>query len=156
MHTRMVKLPNVQDLSNRWIGLEQFFPQLSAVGQNPNYPPYNIEKIGESDYRIVVAVAGFSADTLAVELKDSDLIIRDVSESVDNDTYKDLGGLAPVGHDNVSYIHRGIARRSFVLKFHLSPEIVVDTSEYVNGLLTVNLHREVPEAKRPRLIKINS
>ena len=136
--TRYMTTPT--DLQN-WIGLEQFFNQLTPVNQNPTYPPYNIERINEDNYRVVIALAGFTADRLNVELKDGELVVKDIPQLTENEA--------------VDYLHKGIANRSFTLKFHLSPEIIVDNSNFVDGLLTINMHREVPESKRPRLIKIN-
>lgn len=143
---------NINDLHNHWIGLEQFFSQLNPASQNPTYPPYNIERINDDNYRVVIALAGFTADRLYVELHNGELIVKDIVSDTDVNTINPKGDWIP---DNIDYIHRGIANRSFTLKFHLSPEIVVDNSKFVDGLLTIDMHREVPESKRPRLIKIN-
>ena len=148
MNARTSNFPHqsmrLPDLHNQWIGLEQFLSQLTPdASQNPTYPPYNIERINEDAYRVVIALAGFTADKLNIELRlDGSLIVWNDGTPTDTE-------------NNITYVHRGIASRSFTLKFQLSPEIVVDNSKFVDGLLIINMHREVPESKKPRLIKIN-
>lgn len=114
------------------------------VGTN-TYPPYNIEKSGENEYRITVAVAGFSDDELSVELRDGQLLIsarksEDASEESDNRTY----------------LHRGIAARAFEKRFQLADHMRAVGAESRDGLLHVDLVREVPEALKPRRIEIAS
>ena len=109
----------------------------SALG----YPPYNIEKTGESDYRITMALAGFSEDELEVSVKENGLTISGNKE-------KEEAG------EGVEYLHRGIAARSFERRFDLADHIKVAGANLANGLLTVELVREVPEAMKPRSIKI--
>ena len=143
-------LQDINELNNRWVGLDQFLLQLPSTFSNPPYPPYNIERTNDDRYRIVVALAGFTAAKINVELVNGELVIQNVEDNPTSESSTDV----PVPEE-INYIHKGIATRSFTLKFHLSPEIVVDDSTFIDGLLTINMHREVPESKKPRLIKIN-
>ncbi len=113
-----------------------------AADVSPNgYPPYNIEKQGENDYRISIAVAGFSDDELSIEMRDGQLIV----------TAKKRMDAEP---DEVTYLHRGIAARSFEKRFHLADHVRAKGAETENGILHIELVREVPEALKPRQIKI--
>ena len=103
------------------------------------YPPYNIEKLGEDDYRIVMAVAGFGEDDLDITVKESSLIIS---------------GKKDKPEEKLNYLHRGIATRSFERRFDLADHIKVVGAKMENGLLYVDLVREIPEAMKPRSIKI--
>ncbi len=115
---------------------------LSAFeGDAPAYPPYNIERVGENDYRISMAVAGFSEGDLDIEVKEQTLTIR---------------GEKQVEQENSTYLHRGIAGRSFERRFQLADHVVVKGAELENGLLHVDLVRELPEAMKPRSIEITS
>lgn len=102
------------------------------------YPPYNIEKAGEDAYRIVMALAGFSKDDIEIVTENNRLTIR--------------GALKDKG-DN-TYLHQGIAQRSFQRVFDLADYIVVSGATMENGLLLVDLKRELPEALKPRTIQI--
>lgn len=106
------------------------------------YPPYNIEKIGEDEYRIAVAVAGFSESDLDITVEHDRLTIsgRHSDES------------AQEGKD---FLHRGIATRAFQRTFRLADHIQIEDAQLKDGLLTVSLKREVPEEKKPRMIPIN-
>ena len=104
-----------------------------------SYPPYNIEALGEDAYRITMAVAGFSADDLDVTVKEDTLLIS--------------GKVARNEAEN-AYLHRGIAGRSFERRFALAEHIKVTGANLVNGLLHIDLTREVPEEKKPRKIEI--
>jgi len=106
-----------------------------------SYPPYNIEKLGENDYRVVMAVAGFGMDDLNIMLEDGELT---VSGDVQNKS----------AHDDVQFLHRGIGTRAFKRSFRLADHIQVTDADMQNGLLTINLVREVPEEKKPRAIPI--
>jgi len=114
------------------------------VGAN-TYPPYNIEKSGENAYRISVAVAGFSEDELSVELREGQLLIAARKA-------EDAGDEA----EKRSYLHRGIAERAFEKRFQLADHMRVVGAETKNGLLHVDLIREVPEALKPRKIAISN
>jgi molecular chaperone IbpA len=102
------------------------------------YPPYNIEKTGDDAYRIVMALAGFSRDDVDVVIENNRLSIR--------------GGLKD--KTAVRYLHQGIAQRSFQRVFDLADYIVVTSASMENGLLVVDLKRELPEALKPRRIEI--
>ena len=105
------------------------------------YPPYNIEKVSEDDYRITMAVAGFAPENLDVTLHDSTLIISGRQQRAEG------GG---------EFLHRGIATRAFERKFELADHIKVRGATIEHGLLHVLLEREVPEEKKPRQIAITS
>jgi len=105
----------------------------------PTYPPYNIEKTGENDYRISIAVAGFAEDELTVEVKDGALLVS--ARRAETDEAR-------------TYLHRGIATRAFERRFHLADHVKVTGATHVDGMLHIDLVREVPEALKPRRIEI--
>ena len=111
--------------------------------QAPGYPPYNIEKLNEDSYRITMAVAGFSESDLTVEVKENQLTIAGKVEKTESED------------ENRQYLHRGIAERAFERRFNLADHIKVGHANLENGLLHVDLVREVPEAMKPRTIAIN-
>jgi molecular chaperone IbpA len=104
------------------------------------YPPYNIEKTDDDAYRISIAVAGFSDADLSVDVKEKSLI---VSASKAEDEGK-------------TYLHRGIATRAFERRFHLADHVVVTGASHADGMLHIDLVKEVPEALKPRRIAISS
>ncbi len=104
-----------------------------------SYPPYNIEKTGEDSWRISIAVAGFSEDELSVEVRENALI---VSARKKPDEVKR------------TYLHQGIATRAFERRFHLAEHVRVTGAVHENGMLHIDLIREVPEALKPRRIEI--
>ncbi|WP_323021746.1 Hsp20 family protein [Pararhodobacter sp.] len=114
---------------------------LAAEPVQPTYPPYNIEKTDENAYRISVAVAGFAADELSVELKENGLTIsgRKAEDSAER-----------------TYLHRGIATRAFERRFHLADHVRVSGATHADGMLHIDLVREIPEALKPRRIEIAS
>lgn len=112
----------------------------SDVGQN-TYPPYNIEKTDDDAWRISIAVAGFSENDLAIELKDRALHVTGRRASDDSAR---------------NYLHRGIATRAFERRFHLADHVRVTGASHENGMLHIDLMREVPEALKPRRIEIAS
>ncbi|MTJ80180.1 MAG: Hsp20 family protein [Telmatospirillum sp.] len=105
------------------------------------YPPYNIEKLGEDKYRITMAIAGFAESDLEITAQDHTLIII---------------GHARKEEASAQYLHRGIAGRSFERRFELADYVRPAGATLVNGLLHVDLVREVPEAMKPRRIEISS
>lgn len=127
------------------VGFDQIADLMDRVMTNeapqPNYPPYNIEKTGEDAWRITIAVAGFSDQELNVELRENALIVsaRKAEES-----------------GNRTYLHRGIATRAFERRFHLADHVRATAATHENGLLNIDLVREVPEALKPRRIEIAS
>jgi molecular chaperone IbpA len=116
---------------------------LAGDTASPSYPPYNIEKTGDDAYRISIAVAGFGENDLNIEVKDSSLTVT-ANKVVDEKAEK------PV------YLHRGIAERGFERRFQLADHVRVSGADLVNGLLHIDLVREVPEALKPRTIAIRS
>jgi molecular chaperone IbpA len=112
---------------------------LSADTVQPSYPPYNIEKTDENAYRISIAVAGFSEDELNVEVKEGALLIT--ARKAAEDGAK-------------TYLHRGIATRAFERRFALADHVRVTTASHADGMLHIDLVREVPEALKPRRIEI--
>jgi len=112
---------------------------LTAETGQPTYPPYNIEKTDEHGYRISVAVAGFAAEDLNVEVKENALLIA---------------GRRTEEEGGRNYLHRGIATRAFERRFHLADHVRVTGATHANGMLHVDLLREVPEALKPRRIEI--
>lgn len=110
----------------------------SEVAQ-PTYPPYNIEKLEDDAYRITIAVAGFSDADLSVEVREKSLIVS--ARKAEDDTDK-------------SYLHRGIATRAFERRFHLADHVQVLGATHADGMLHIDLERQVPEALKPRQIEI--
>jgi molecular chaperone IbpA len=104
-----------------------------------SYPPYNIEKTGEDAYRITIALAGFDEDDLDIETRENTLLV--------SGKQKDEG-------EGRTYLHRGIAGRSFQRTFQLADHVKVERASLVNGLLNIDLVREIPEAMKPRKIEI--
>ena len=113
---------------------------LTADVAQPAYPPYNIEKTAENAYRISIAVAGFAADELSVEVKEGSLHVsaRESSEETPK-----------------TYLHRGIATRAFERRFALADHVRVSGATHADGMLHIDLVREVPEALKPRRIEIS-
>ena len=128
------------------VGYDQIADLLDRVMANdmsqPGYPPYNIEKVDDDSYRISIAVAGFSADDLGVEVKDGALVIS--ARKADED------------ENGRTYLHRGIATRAFERRFQLADHVRVTGASHADGMLHVDLEREVPEALKPRRISISS
>ena len=123
---------------------EEFDRMLESTERyNSNYPPYNIRKINENDYKIEVALAGYSKDDIELELKDSTLTVRNKAKE------------KIVNEDSNGVIHKGISTRKFERAFTISEDIKVKNAELDNGLLNIDLERIVPEEKRARLISIN-
>ncbi|KIN62546.1 Heat shock protein, Hsp20 family [Sulfitobacter noctilucicola] len=114
---------------------------LSNDGAAPSYPPYNIEKLNDDAYRISIAVAGFSDADLNVEVRDKALIVS--ARKADEDEAK-------------TYLHRGIATRAFERRFQLADHVSVTGAAHADGMLHIELERQVPEALKPRQIQISS
>jgi len=126
------------------VGLDRLFNRLDTiVGQEAkSYPPYNIERVDEDAWRVSVAVAGFGADDILIETKENNLLVKG-AKSTETD------------EDGREFLHRGIAERSFELRFQLGEYVEVSNAGLENGLLNIDLKREVPEHKKPRQIAIN-
>ncbi len=114
---------------------------LAADLQAPSYPPYNIEKTDENAYRISIAVAGFSADDLVVEVKENALVVS--GRSADEQGERE-------------YLHRGIANRAFERRFQLADHVRISGALHRDGMLHIELVRELPEALKPRQIEIRT
>lgn len=114
---------------------------LTADLAAPTYPPYNIEKTGDEAYRISIAVAGFSADELSVEVKDGAVVVAAAKSG-------------RADEEGRTFLHRGIATRAFERKFTLAEHIRVNGASHQDGMLHIDLVREVPEALKPRKITI--
>ena len=108
-----------------------------------NFPPYNIEKIGEADYRITMAIAGFSEADLDVTIHEGTLIVTGLSNQETDDEEK-------------TFLYRGIAGRQFERRFQLADFIEIKSASLKNGLLHIDLKREVPEKMKPRKINIGN
>ncbi len=129
------------------IGFDRFGSMLDQLLSGdtpvPSYPPYNIEKTGEDTYRITLAVAGFGEDDLNIEIKDQSLTVTANKREVAED-------------EQPHYLHRGIAERGFERRFQLADHMKVTAAGLENGMLHVDLVREVPEALKPRTIAITN
>jgi len=126
------------------VGFDRLFDMLDQTAQvepMTNWPPYNIEKAGEDQYVITMAIAGFSPDEVEIMQKESLLTVT---------------GQKKVMDENKQYLHRGIATRTFKQSFNLADHVKVTGASLENGLLTIELKREVPEALKPRRIEVAS
>jgi len=127
------------------VGFDRVFDLLDTVAGQSNatangYPPYNIEKAGDNAYRIVMAVAGFAESELNVTQKENELLVT--------------GQAASNGQDEKQYLYRGIAGRNFERRFQLADHVKVVGAKLSNGLLTIELQREIPEEKKARAIPV--
>jgi molecular chaperone IbpA len=127
------------------VGFDRVLDMLDNVAGQSNgggYPPYNIERAGEDAYRIVMAVAGFAESDLNVTQKEGELFVT---------------GQAAQGSENEKeYLYRGIAGRNFERRFQLADYVKVMGAKLANGLLTIELKREIPEEKKARAIRIQA
>lgn len=125
------------------IGFDQIADMMDRIMSNEastnTYPPYNIEKTSDDDYRISIAVAGFSDADLSVEVKEGALFVT--ARKVEDTSER-------------TYLHRGIATRAFERRFHLADHVRVTGASHEDGMLHIDLTREVPEALKPRQIEI--
>jgi molecular chaperone IbpA len=125
------------------VGFDRVFDLLDGVANQSasnGYPPYNIEKAGENAYRIVMAVAGFAESELSLTQKENELLVT--------------GQTAPSDEGDKQYLYRGIAGRNFERRFQLADHVKVTGAKLANGLLTIELQREIPEEKKARAISI--
>ncbi|MBA1274549.1 Hsp20 family protein [Stutzerimonas azotifigens] len=126
------------------IGFDRFNDLFESALRNDassSYPPYNVEKHGDDNYRIVVAAAGLQEADLQLQVERGVLTVS--------------GGKRETGNEGVTYLHQGIAQRAFKLSFRLADHIEVRSAKLDSGLLTVELERVVPEEAKPKLIPIN-
>ena len=129
------------------VGFDSIFDEFDRVLEsterhNSNYPPYNIHKINENEFKIEVALAGYSKDDIELELKDSTLTVRNKQKE------------KIVNENNNGMIHKGISTRQFERAFTISEDIKVKNAELKNGLLNIDLERIIPDEKKARLISI--
>ena len=122
-------------------GLEDMFKRLDAFHDSSasNYPPYNIVKIDDVTQQLEIALAGFSRDEIEVAVEKNILSVSTNTE----------------GPDGREYTHKGLARRTFARNWQLSDDTVVEEVTYVDGLLSINIRKEVPEAQKRRLLPIS-
>jgi len=130
LHRATIGFDQIADLMDRAL--------TNDVGQS-TYPPYNIEKTAVDAYRISIAVAGFAESDLSVEVKENALVVA--ARKAEDDSER-------------SFLHRGIATRAFERRFTLADHVRVTSASHVDGMLHIDLQREVPEALKPRRIKI--
>jgi len=126
------------------VGFDRLAAQLDAAASNETasgYPPYNIERTDENSYRIEIAVAGFKSDELSIEVKENLLTVT---------------GRKTANDDVKRYLHRGLAERNFERRFQLADYVIVTDAALADGLLSISLKRELPEALKPRTIEIKS
>lgn len=143
----MANLVSFTPLMRSTIGFDRFNDLFNSLIEHSedrfdSYPPYNIEKIGADQYRIVMAVAGFNMADLTITAQGDSLLVSGKTTEQDD--------------QDVTYLHRGIAARAFQRSFRLADHIKVTGAEMQNGLLVVNLIREIPEEKKPRIIEISA
>jgi molecular chaperone IbpA len=125
------------------VGFDRLFSLLDQglEGAAPGYPPYNIERTGENSYRIEIAVAGFKSKDLNIEIKENLLTVQGRKSETD---------------DTRRYLHRGLAERNFERRFQLADYVIVTDAQLADGLLSLSLKRELPEALKPRRIEISN
>ena len=128
-------------MARQFVGFDSLFNELNEMAERKesNYPAYNIAKDDEEHYRIEVALAGFSISDLSIETEKGVLKIE-----------------ANKTEDGSNYIHQGIAQRGFSKMFRLAEHMKVDDARFVDGILTIALRREIPDADRPQQIAINA
>jgi molecular chaperone IbpA len=140
-----MKMFDATPLFRSSVGFDRMMDLFESVNRldqaAPTYPPYNIEKVADDAYRVTLAVAGFGLDDLNVEMRDGLLIVK---------------GAKPEGEQKTGYLHRGIAERAFERRFQLAEHVEVRGAGLDNGLLTIDLVREVPEALKPRRIEVKA
>ena len=129
------------------VGFDSIFVEFdrmleSTERYNTNYPPYNIHRVDDHNYRIEVALAGYSKDDIEIELKENNLTVRNQPQE------------KVVNENGNGVIHKGISTRHFERSFTISEDIKVKDAELKNGLLTIDLERIIPEEKKARLISI--
>ena len=133
---------NADPFKNLTVGFDSLFDQLSSLSdfEAPSYPPYNIRKIGNDGYELEMALAGFSKSDVNVEVKEDTLTVSASKEGKDEEN---------------SFLHRGIAKRSFTRDFVLADTLHVEDVTFSEGILRVTLKQIVPEEQKPKKIKIN-
>jgi molecular chaperone IbpA len=133
---------DLSPLYHSTVGFDRLAQLLDNAGsfEVPTYPPYNIERVSEDEYRVTMAVAGFGQDDIAIEVKQNTLTVS--------------GRKAERAENKSEFLHQGIAQRAFERRFQLADYVQVEGAELDNGLLHISLKREIPEAMKPRTIAI--
>ena len=128
-------------MARQFVGFDTLFEELNALAdrKEPNYPAYNIAKDDDEHYRVEVALAGFSQDDIDIQTEKGILTIE-----------------ASKAEERGNYIHQGIAKRAFSKMFRLAEYMKVEDAHFVDGILTIFLHREIPDVDRPKQININT
>jgi molecular chaperone IbpA len=137
------QISRLDAINRALIGFDTMFDQMErrfANSVSNNYPPHNIIKTGDNDYAIQIAITGFEKNEIAVTVEDNVLIIKGESQTTE--------------YAQEAYLHRGLATRDFVKEFPLAEHIEVVGAEIKNGMLTVKLHRNIPESAKPKVIDI--
>ena len=137
----VVQLPTIHDLNRSWIGADRFFERFASMPtyEDNSYPRFNVTKNGDQ-YQIEIALAGYKKENITVERIENILSIHGEK------SLKDVA--------DESYLHRGITRKAFKRSFTISDDVRIDQASFVDGILTVDLHVEIPEEKKPRQIEI--
>ena len=138
----VVQLPTIHDLQRSWIGADRFFERFASMPtyEDTSYPRFNITKDGDNSYTIEVALAGYKKENIVVER------IQNVLSIHGEKSLKDVA--------DESYLHRGITRKAFKRAFTISEDVRIDKATFIDGILTVDLHVEIPEERRPRKVEI--
>lgn len=121
------------------VGFDNLFSLLGEASQDTSYPPFNIERANENNYKVALAVAGFKQDDITIELENKALKVTGEKAEVEATT---------------EFLHKGIAARAFERRFQLADHMKVNDAIMEDGILTINLKREIPESQKPRLIEI--
>jgi len=140
---------SLSPLFRQSVGFDRFndlFETLSEPQNKSSFPPYDIVKVTENDYQITMAIAGYDKSDISITLENETLTI---AASHDNEKLEKE-------HAKREYLHRGIAKRNFSQKFRLADHMKVKGADMMNGLLTININREIPEEKKPQKIMINT
>jgi molecular chaperone IbpA len=133
-------MTNVNFPRSMFVGFDSLFDQIERTKETPKYPPYNIKELSNSDYAIEIAVAGFDESDLTVTREKNQLTVYGVCH-ID---------------DDAKYIHKSISGKNFTRTFTLASDVEVGSTTLINGILTINLKRVIPEEDKPIQIKINS
>ena len=135
---------DLQKMMGFSVGFDSIFDRFFDMDttRDSGYPPYNIRKINEAQYVIEIALAGFSKEDIEVEVTEGNLAIRSKEEKETD--------------EDDSFVHKGIAKRSFLRSFTLSDDIIVKGADLKDGMLIIDLEKVIPEEKKPRLIQIGS
>ena len=135
---------SLSPLFRQSVGFDRFndlFENLSEKETRSSFPPYDIVKLSENNYQIIMAIAGYDE--------------QDININVEKETLKINGAGSATPDDDIEYIHRGIAKRNFERTFRLADHMQVEKADMKNGVLTISLYREVPEEQKLRNITIN-